>query len=64
MRLLQGLIILGRLILSASYRQQMREAADRLSTVNDEVEASLRRLDALRNGGKPKLRALPGDGST
>lgn len=64
MRVLQGLIILFLMLVSSNYRRQMREAADRLSEANDEVEASLHRLDALRNGGRPKLRVLPGDGST
>lgn len=58
MKYLQGLIMLALLITSASYRKRMREATIRLSDANNEVEASLRRLDVLDNGGKPKIRMV------
>lgn len=36
----------------------MLDAADRLSDGKDEVNASLRQLEATENQGKPKLRVI------
>lgn len=59
-RFLRGFLVLALLLASPRYRRRMREAADLLSEANDVVTASLRRLDAIKNEGKPKLRVLTG----
>lgn len=56
MKYIQAIIILTLLVASNRYRKKWRAACDKLSDANDEVEASLRRIDALNNGGKPNLR--------
>lgn len=58
MRHIQAIAILILLVMSKRYREKWREASRELSEANDAVEASLRRLDAIHNGGKPKLRML------
>lgn len=58
MKYLQALIVVIRLIVSARYRQQWNQAIDRLSDASDAAEASLRRMEARRNGDKPDLRVL------
>lgn len=58
MKYLQALIVVIRLIVSARYRKKWGQATDRVSDANDAVEASLRRMDARRNGNKPDLRIL------
>ena len=58
MRYLQALLLLILLITSRRYREKWRQATDRLSEANDAVEASLRRLNAVNNGGKPRMRRV------
>lgn len=58
MRYVQALLILILVLTSKRYRREMREATERLSEVNEAVGASLRQLDAERNGGKPRLRVV------
>lgn len=58
MKYLQALLLLALLTVSKRYRQKWTLATDRLSEANDATDASLRRLDALDNGGKPKIHLL------
>jgi hypothetical protein len=58
MKYLQAVIIFLLLIISKRYRKNWRETCDELAEINIEVEASLRRIDAKENGGKPKLQVL------
>lgn len=51
-------VVLVLLIMSKRYREKLHETSRALSEANDTVETSLRRLDAIHNGGKPKLRVL------
>jgi hypothetical protein len=48
------------LILGASkrYRQQWQQTIDRVEQTNDSVAASMRRIEVMENGGKPRLRVL------
>jgi uncharacterized protein YoxC len=58
MKYIQALAILILLITSKRYREKWQRTLDAISESNDFVEASLRRMDARRNGGKPDLRLL------
>ena len=58
MRHIQALLLLILLITSKRYREKWRQTTDRLSDANDGAEASFRRLNAMHNGGKPKMRLL------
>lgn len=58
MKYLQALLLLARLTVSKRYRKKWAQASDRLSEANDATDASMRRLDALHNGGKPKIHLL------
>jgi hypothetical protein len=58
MRYIRALLILTLLLTSRRYREKWRKATERVSESNDAVEASLRRLDATDNGGKPKIRLV------
>lgn len=58
MKYIQALAILILLITSKRYREKWDRALDAISDTTDSVEASLRRMDARNNGGKPDLRLL------
>lgn len=58
MKYIQELLLLFLLIVSTRFREKWRQATDRLAEANDDVEASLRRLDTVKNGGKPRIRLL------
>jgi hypothetical protein len=58
MKYIKAVLILIRLIASRGHREQWRQSTNRLSDANDEIEAGLHRLDAMENGGKPKMRLL------
>lgn len=58
MKFVQAFLILTLLLVSSQYRKKWRQAIERLSEANDFVEASLRRLDARHNGGRPRIRVL------
>jgi hypothetical protein len=58
MKYLQTLLAMVLLSLSKRYRQEWQRTADRLDDQNDAVEASFRRIDAMENGGKPRIRVL------
>ncbi|MCX7897773.1 MAG: hypothetical protein N2441_07865 [Rhodocyclaceae bacterium] len=51
-------IVLLRLMLSPRYRAIWAEAAEELAASNDACAATLRRLAASRNGGRPLLRVV------
>ena len=58
MRYIKAVLILILLIASRRYREQWRQSTNQLSDTNDVAEASLHRLDALDNSGKPKMQLL------
>jgi len=58
MKYIQAALIVILLITNKRFREKWRQAADRLTEANDEVEASLRRLSAVKNGGKPRIHLL------
>lgn len=58
MKYIKAVLILILLIASRRYREQWRQSTNQLSDANDAAEASLHRLDALGNGGKPKMQLL------
>lgn len=58
MKYIKALAILMLLITSKRYREKWRLATDAISVTNDAVEASLLRIGARKNGGKPNLRLL------
>ena len=58
MKLIQALAVMVLLILSKRFREKWRRTADRLDDTNDAIAASSRRIDAMENGGKPKMRVL------
>ena len=51
-------VVLMLLMTSKRYREKWRETCSKFAEANDVVEASLRRIDAMHNGGKPKIRVL------
>jgi hypothetical protein len=58
MKYIQALLILLLLITSKRYRAKWRDATEELSKTNDAVTASLLRISALDNDGKPRLQVL------
>lgn len=58
MKYIQALLLLILLVTNRRFRDKWREATHRLSEANDAVGASLRRMDALKNGDKPRVRLL------
>jgi hypothetical protein len=58
MKHIQALLVLVPLAVSKRYRQKWRSTIDRVGTTLDAVEASQRRIEALENGGKPRVRVL------
>ena len=58
MKYIKALATLILLITSKLYREKWQRATDAVSDANDSVEASLHRMDARSNGGKPDLRLL------
>jgi len=58
MKYIQALAIMALLIASKRYRQKWRRTADRVAESMNAVEASFRRIDALENGGRPRMRLM------
>lgn len=58
MKYLQALLALVVLTASKRHRQHWSQSADRVDTALDAIEASKRRIAALENGGKPKVRVV------
>lgn len=58
MKHLQALLVLLRLAARNPYRQRWRRTIDRVDTALDSIEASQRRIEAMENGGKPRVRVL------
>lgn len=58
MKHLQALLVLVLLAVSKRYRQNWRSTIDRVGTTLDAVEASKRRIEALENSGRPRLKVL------
>lgn len=55
---IHAMLLLIKLITSKRYREKWRQSMMRTSEANDEIEASLHRLEALENGGKPRIQLL------
>ena len=58
MKYIQALAIMALLIVSNRYRKKWNRTADRVAESLDAVEASFRRIDALENGGRPRMRLM------
>ena len=55
---LQAGLAIALLMLSRSYRQRWQRTLEQVNAALDAVDASNRRIEALENGGKPKIRAV------
>lgn len=58
MKHLRALLNLVFLTASQRYRQRWHRTIDRVDTALEDIEASNRRIAALENGGKPKVRVV------
>lgn len=58
MKHLQVGLAFALLMLSSSYRQRWQRTIEQVDDALDAVNASNRRIEALENGGKPKIRAV------
>lgn len=58
MKYIKAVLILILLTTSRRYRNRWRQTTSRLSVSTEEIEAGLNRLDAMDNGGKPKMQLL------
>lgn len=58
MKYIQALLTLVLLTSSQRYRLRWQRTIDRVDTALDAIEASKRRIAALENGGKPKVRVV------
>lgn len=57
-RHLQAGLAIALLMVSRSYRQRWQRTIEQVDAALDAVDTSNRRIEALENGGKPKLRAV------
>lgn len=58
MKYIQALAIMVLLIVSKRYRQKWHRTGDHVAESMDAIEASFRRIDALENGGRPRMRLM------
>lgn len=58
MKQLQAILALLILTASKRHRQRWSQSADRVDTALDAIEASKRRIAAIENGGRPKVRVV------
>jgi hypothetical protein len=58
MKHLQALLTFLLLILSKRYQQKWHRASEQLTENTGTIEASMRRIDAMENGGKPRIKVL------
>lgn len=58
MKHLQALLTLLRLTTRKRHRQRWQDTADRVDSALEAIEASKRRIEALENGGRPKIRVV------
>lgn len=55
---LQAGLALALLMFSRSYRQRWQRTIDQVDATLDAIAANNRRIEALENAGKPKIRAV------
>lgn len=55
---LQAVLIFALLMLSKGYRRRWGKTMDQVDAALDSVDASMRRIEALENGGRPKIRVV------
>jgi len=58
MKYIQALVVFTLLVTNKRYRKKWNDTCSEISSINDAIEASLRKLDVKHNDGKPKLRVL------
>lgn len=58
MKYFYAITLLVLLLVSRRFREKRKRSLERLAEENDAIEASVRRLDAQENGGKPRMRLL------
>lgn len=58
MKHLQAVLVLALLIASKRYRQRWQHTIDQVDASLDATVASRRRIDAMENGGRPKVRVV------
>ena len=58
MKYLQAIVIITMLIFSKRYREDLSRATEQLAEAHDAIVAEFRRMDADRNGGKPRIHLL------
>ena len=58
MKHLQAVLTLLRLTTSKRHRRRWQDTADRVDTALEVIEASKRRIEAMENGGRPKIRVV------
>lgn len=56
--LLRAVLTFTLLMLSKGYRLRWGKTMDQVDASLDFVDASMRRIDALENGGRPKIRVV------
>jgi len=56
--LIHAMLPLIKLMTSKRYRKEWRQSMMRMSEADVVIEASMRRLEARENGGKPRFRLL------
>ena len=57
MKHLRALLMFILLATSRRYRRRWRRTMGRIDAVNDEVERSMRRIEAMEQGGSPEVRS-------
>jgi len=58
MKHLQAVLVLALLIASKRYRKRWQRTIDQVDASLDAIAASRRRIDAMENGGLPKVRVV------
>lgn len=58
MKYLQAILIVALLALSKRYREKWRKTVVHLADSGDAIDASMRRIEAQNNGGKPRIKVL------
>lgn len=55
---LRALLTLALLLVSKRHRQRWQQTADRVDADLDAIKASNRRIEAMENGGRPRVRVV------